>query len=255
MNIDSAASQAKDRFKYKHGKGYFAFSVDMSDIAKELNKFNKAIATTLLNTVKTKHPAKIIRERIEQRLAQETNTTSPRVRSILFAMKKGTKYSSFEKGSGRITGAIKGIRMQTIDYGIMDKETNIKALDKRHPQKHIAAFASPANPVKKMRQAAKDYRELPKFALWRMFEYKTKSVYDIPRVAQGPLKFTSKRDNYGSWVISKRVRWFGGSTMGVAASSYYILNKNRHLYKNDQKVFSDVILHGIKKIIKTKTRF
>jgi hypothetical protein len=220
----------------------------MSRVVKQLDKFNGLMGKSLLNEVKKAHPAKQIRDKVGLRLAQRTSTSSKRVRSILTHMKKNTRYTSTKSGNGKMIKGINGLKMNTIDISIMDKETNIKRLDQKHPQPHDAPFPASSSELKRnLRPAAIEYRK--GFSLWRLFELPSSKSYNIPKASSGRMRFTSSLNGYSGFILARSVSWKAGSGRGVASSAYYMLNSSREVYKGDQWIFANAVSRGITKII------
>jgi len=230
----------------------FYFSVSSLDIENELRKFNNALASDLLKELKAKKPAKVIQKKSEARLLGRVSASSQRIMSIMAAMKRNTRYTTYSGRETKHVGKARNIRMQMFDIKELDKKTNLNKLDKYFPQKHIAPLHD--NPMRNLSSAAYKYRGMVKFSLWRMFEYKTKGSYRIPLRAEGPLHFTVDSDGHSTWKVQRTVNWTtrGG---GIARSAYFMLDDSRKMYKRDQGVFARAIGYGVQKIIKNKTRF
>lgn len=245
----------KAKAAQNNNRQVFAFTVSTKDIERELKVFANALGKDLLNELKAGDTIKRVEDRARNDLFSKAPQGSSRVQKILSAMRKDNRYKVTNGKPAKVTGATKNVRMQIFNINVMDKETNIGILDKENPQEHIAPFAT-GSLVKQMSSPARRYRAQKRFALWRMFEYRTKKAYAIPKVAKGPMKFTSDTINgYSSWIISRRVNWNTKGSRGVANMAYYLLNESRTIYKRDKRTFSFHIGKGINKIIRTKTRF
>jgi len=254
--INKPGTLDRARAKITGKKVYFVFHVSTRDIEQELKKFNVALSKDLIKEMKSSNPGKSIQRRASLDLKIGARKSSPRIQRLLSSMKENMIYKPFDGKATKTSGTAKNIRMQVFDSVKMDAMTNIATLDKLYPETHIAPFAQEKNPLKKLSSLATKHRRQKKFSLWRMYEYETKPAYPIPTVAKGPLVFTSAKDGYSKWHISRRVKWStSGAVGGVANWAYYLLNSSRTMYKTDKKVFSKTVGKGIQKIIQTKTRF
>ena len=231
----------------------FFFHISTVDLENELKKLNNALASDLLKELKSQRVPNKIKKNAVERLKSMTPTSSSRVKTILMAMKKNMKLKRVTGGDTKYSGKVNNIVMNLYNVNIMDEKTNLKRLDKRFPQKHIAPFAK--DPIKKLSPAARAYRGTTKFSLWRMFEYKTQREYSIPLAAKGPLVFKMKKDSYSKWHVKRVVNWNASGSGGVANTAYYLLNSSRKIYKEDKEIFANSIGRGVQNIIRTKTRF
>jgi len=232
------------------GRKLFAFTVDFSDINKELGKFINGLKEDLKDEIKASRAEKKIVAHARGTLFQDVPRKSRRISAITQIMDKHNKYYTYG-GSTRVLkkkAPIFALGLYNIEK--LDKATNIARLDQKYPEYHYAPFQKPSKVKKAIGQKTK---RMKRNSLWRILQYGRKSFYTIPTVEPGPVVYTSARDGFSRWHIRRTVKWFSEkpSTAGI----YYLLSISKQMYDDDKRVFYTAVVKGVSKILSNRTRF
>jgi len=228
-------------------RNVWQFQVDFSDINKELGVLIKVLGKDLIQELKSKHVAEKVAKRAADSLATQYSPSSGRIRAIMDAVQKNAQYAKYKTSIsvGRFK-TVNGIKIGVAKLSYLDKMTKISALDRAYPPVHKTSFMGDVK--KKIGQESKNRN-----FLWKILEHREKKSYTIPTTAPGPVVYTSSKDGYSRFHVSRAVTWHG--TGRGAFSAYYLLNSAREVYKSDQVLFTKYVASGVAKMIRQRTRF